>query len=138
MRFDIIRIVSELRGGILNNKERMLCFRKKLPSNFYSKLEDSIKLIVNNVPELEEIYLFGSVARNDYKWDSDIDLAVITQKPLNDHALRGMIIDELDWPSKQGIRADVIFRYNGFIGVSPTFEELYERDKKLVWRRYDI
>ena len=121
----------------MTNEERLESLKKEMATRFWSKIEQSLGLIIKSVPGLEAVYLFGSVARREPKWDSDVDLAVITKEPLTDHYVRGMIIDELDWPNEDGVRADVIFRTEDFVGGSPTFETLYNRDKELIWRKSD-
>lgn len=116
------------------NLIRLQKFKEDLNPRFYKKLVQSIDYIVQTIPDVVEIYLFGSCARNETKWDSDIDIAIITKEPITDHELRGNIECSLEEESEDGVTADVIFRYVGFKGHNKTFETLFEQDKKLVWR----
>ena len=106
-----------------------------LPYKFYDKIIHSIDFIVGTVETSEQIYLFGSCARCEAKWDSDIDLAVISKFPISDHYLRGYVIDTLDEESEFGVRADVIFRTHDMVDISKTFKEVFEQDKILLWER---
>ena len=80
-----------------------------LPTKYIRKIEESLDCILKEVPDVREVYLFGSCARGDYKWNSDVDIAVITDETITDHALRGNVSCALDEYSEEGVRADVIF-----------------------------
>lgn len=107
-----------------------------LPKRFQDKLQKDLDYLINrDIPGLLQICLFGSVARGDYKWNSDLDLAIITESPLVDHSLRGEIIDQLDDPIG-GVSSDVVFRIvNNNDSLSTTFDKLYERDKVVLWEK---
>ena len=119
---------------MLDNETRI----EALPERFRIKLQKDLKyLIERGIPGLEQICLFGSVARGDYKWDSDLDLAIVTRKPLIDHYLRGEIVDVLD-ESLDGVSTDVVFRVsNGNESLSGTFDYLFEKDKLVLWERFN-
>lgn len=108
-----------------------------LPTKYIRKIEESLDCILKEVPDVREVYLFGSCARGDYKWNSDVDIAVITDETITDHALRGNVSCALDEYSEEGVRADVIFRTPTMHDISPTFLELFNKDKKLIWRKTD-
>lgn len=110
-------------------------FKNKLPERFFNRLVHSVEYLVETVPDLEEIYLFGSCARGDVKWSSDVDLAVITKNAVTDHALRGTVIFTLDEPDSTGTRTDVIFRTPDMQDGSITFQKLFDQDKILVWKK---
>lgn len=118
-------------GGI-----QMTFKKEKLPARFQNKIEtDLAYLLGRDIPGLVQICLFGSVARGDYKWDSDIDLAIITEAPLTDHSLRGEIIDVLD-EELDGVSTDIVFRTkDNNKSLSNTFDKLYERDKVILWEK---
>gem|GEM_PF-1785510 len=108
----------------------------KLPERFRTKLQKDVHyLLGKEIPGLFQICLFGSVARGDYKWDSDLDIAIVTEEPLTDHYLRGEIIDVLD-DDIDGVSTDVVFRVrNRNQSLSRTFDVLFERDKVVLWQK---
>lgn len=109
---------------------------KELPERFQVKIASDLEYLTNrSIPGLVEICLFGSVARGDYKWNSDLDIAVITEKPLTDCSLRGEIVDTLD-EELNGVSSDVVFRVkNNNQSLSKIFDKLYERDKNVLWEK---
>lgn len=107
---------------------------RPLPDRFKEKLQKDVEFILSkDIPGLEKIYLFGSCARGDFSWDSDLDIAVITNQLFTDHYLRGEISDVLE--ELEGLSTDVIFRTDEDCGVSSIFNVLFNQDKKLIWRR---
>jgi len=50
----------------------------------YKKALDEVKKIQKKYPEIEKILLFGSRARDDHKYNSDIDLCVFAPKEFED------------------------------------------------------
>jgi len=122
-----------MRGKMDDKNMEML--REKLPLKFYEKIMDSLVFILDNVSQAEQIYLFGSCARLEPRWDSDIDIAIITEETLTDHYLRGYVSCVLDEYSEKGVRADVIFRTPQMSDISPTFKRIFEKDKVLLWER---
>lgn len=113
--------------------ENMQMLKDNLPTKFYDKIVTSVDFIVQEVAAADQIYLFGSCARLEPKWDSDIDLAIITEETVTDHYLRGYVIDTLDMESELGVTADAIFRTPHMHDISKTFKELFEQDKVLLW-----
>lgn len=67
-----------------------------------------VDYIVKVVPDVEEIYLFGSCARGEAKWNSDVDIAIVTEERITDRTLRGTVQCELEWLNEDGVKADVI------------------------------
>ncbi len=63
------------------------------------KLKFQLVLIFNKYPDVEKVVLFGSRARGDYKYNSDIDLCIFGEK-LNHLTLAkiNMDISELNTP----------------------------------------
>lgn len=109
--------------------------KNNLPTKFYDKIATSVNFIMGEVHAADRIYLFGSCARLEPRWNSDIDLAIITEEPVTDHYLRGYVIDTLDMESESGVAADVIFRTPQMQDISKTFKEVFEQDKILLWER---
>lgn len=73
-----------------------------------AKLEQDLKyLLEKNIPGLTKVYLFGSCARGEVRSTSDLDLAVVTEKKLEDRMLVADIRWTLDEPVK-GVRTDVV------------------------------
>ena len=108
-----------------------------LPDRFKRKLDTDLNYLLHvGIPGLEQICLFGSVARGDYKWNSDLDLAIVTTEPLRDHTLRGEISGTLDLPI-EGVTTDVVFRVlkNNNNSMSRVFDQVYERDKVILWKK---
>ena len=108
--------------------------KNKLPKRFQDKIDKDLNYLLNkDIPGLIQICLFGSLARGDYKWDSDVDLALVTEEPLTDHYLRGEIIDILDDRDFNGVSTDVVFRTKNNDSLSRTFDKVFERDKVILW-----
>ncbi len=107
-----------------------------LPIRFQTKLQRDVEYILGkSIPGLVQICLFGSVARGDYKWNSDLDIAIVTEEPFTDHYLRGEIVDVLD-DTVNGVSTDVVFRVKeNNQSLSRTFDILYERDKVVLWQK---
>lgn len=108
----------------------------KLPERFQIKLHRDLQyLLSKDIPGLVQICLFGSVARGDYGWNSDLDIAIVTDKALTNHYLRGEIVDVLE-DAVDGVSTDVVFRVrDGNHSLSRTFDVLYERDKVVLWQK---
>lgn len=116
-------------------KNNLIILQENLPNRFYNKIIHDLDFIIGlEIPFLKEIYLFGSCARFEQKYDSDVDLAIITEKPLKDHYLRGMILDCLDYELEE-VSTDVIFRSSDSDGYSNLFNKEFERDKMLLWKK---
>lgn len=78
-----------------------------IPDRFKSRLNAVVSDIVMDVPEAEEIVLFGSCARGTLNALSDIDLLVITKHEVA-RDVRGDIRSHAD-EKVNGVRADVVF-----------------------------
>ncbi|MFU0826429.1 MAG: hypothetical protein ACFWTJ_02670 [Lachnoclostridium sp.] len=80
----------------------------ELPSRFQEKLNMDIRTILNSgVPDITNIILFGSCARGEVKITSDLDLLVLTKKPV-DRALRGELRASCDEPYRN-VTTDLVF-----------------------------
>ena len=108
---------------------------EKIPERSRKKIVHDVEYLTGrDIPGLQEICLFGSVARGDYKWNSDIDLAIITKRAITDHVLRGEVLDELD-EEIDGVSSDVVFRTLNTHSLSKTFDAAFERDKVVLWKQ---
>lgn len=68
-----------------------------LPQRFVKDIHSVIDILSTNIEHhLVEIILFGSCARGELKTGSDIDLLIITDKPIDTHEERGRIRDLVD------------------------------------------
>ena len=103
-----------------------------LPSRFVVKLEQDLQyLLEKNIPGLTKVYLFGSCARGEVRSTSDLDLAVVTKKKLEDRVLAADIRWTLDEPV-EGVRTDVVYMNEETPREPSVFQNLFERDKKLI------
>lgn len=116
-------------GGSVNiYKEKY----EHLPGRFVAKLEHDLHyLIEKNIPGLTKVYLFGSCARGEVRSTSDLDLAVVTKKKLEDRMLAADIRWTLDEPI-DGIRTDVVYMNEEHPMEPSVFRNMYERDKILI------
>ena len=48
-----------------------------------SLVQTALSVLVAEVPELRAVYVFGSFASGRYRSDSDMDLAILTDRPLD-------------------------------------------------------
>lgn len=79
-----------------------------LPALYRKKLCFDLETIFqSNLPELKQIILFGSCARNQVRVGSDIDLLILTEHPVK-QAVRGDLASELAEP-REGIVTDLVF-----------------------------
>ena len=103
---------------------------------FVDKLRDTFLALMKNKEALgiEEIWLFGSVARGDCNANSDIDIMVITNKKPKDTSL---MIEELD------LRDDCYFPKVDIVVRSPKgiasndyyFNEIVRKEKIILWKK---
>ena len=103
-----------------------------LPSRFVVKLEQDLQyLLEKNIPGLTKVYLFGSCARGEVRSTSDLDLAIVTEKKLEDRMLAADIRWTLDEPL-EGIRTDVIYMNEEHTSEPSVFHNMFEKDRKLI------
>lgn len=117
-----------LRKKIIIHKENY----EFLPERFIAKIEQDIEFLVNtDIPELKKIYLFGSCARGEVRSTSDIDLLILTRHKIADRALAADVRWTLDEP-KAGVRTDVVYKNEESEKMNTVFDNLVEKDKKLI------
>lgn len=79
-----------------------------LPSRFREKLCYDLEQIFQRKPEgLQAVVLFGSCARNQMTVASDLDLLILTEKPLGQD-VRGELSSDLA-EQKKGVATDLVF-----------------------------
>ena len=81
------------------------------------RIDDFVKKSIERYGEgIEEIFLFGSVARGDYKEDSDIDILVVTNGERYD-MLRKL----------SGMSFDLMLKYKDYISVKTLSIEEFKK-----------
>ncbi len=107
-------------------------------TRFIDKLKDTFLSLMENKDMLaiEEVWLFGSVARGDCNANSDIDIMVITSNNPRDTSL---MIEELD------LRDDCYFPKVDIVVRSPKgissndyyFNEIVRKERIILWKKGD-
>lgn len=112
-----------------------------LPTRFMDRLLEVLPGIIDIArPVASEVTLFGSAARNDTGYQSDIDIMIVVPDSLAQER-RGLVSlyvasditdDTVD------LVVQVVVRTESFLN-SPTdmFSIWYHRDKKVLWRKED-
>lgn len=76
---------------------------KNVEENFLSRKQAVLELIVSYQVQFQEVGIFGSYARDDYKAGSDIDFCIITEERPS-RTISGSLREEAEL-----IGADIIF-----------------------------
>lgn len=71
-----------------------MCVTETVAEHFAKKVSQMLEIINNSCIEYDQVGVFGSYARNDYKSTSDIDFCIITNE--TDRYLRGFLRDEAE------------------------------------------
>lgn len=95
-------------------------------------------IILNDVPDVAQIILFGSYARGDARRDSDIDFLILTNREYERKEKLKTLAD-LRWDIAQaGYNADVLLKdkikYSEDI-LCPTIFRVINREGKILWRK---
>ena len=105
---------------------------KHLPKRFVNKIDSDINFIIHeNIPFLKKIYLFGSCARGDVRNSSDVDLLIVTEKPLTDRTLAAQIRWTLD-DDLCGIKTDVVYMTEDTIQQNSAFHRIINSEKVMI------
>jgi predicted nucleotidyltransferase len=101
-------------------------------------INDIVSLVLNRVPRSRAIYLFGSYARGMARSDSDIDIAILTDEPLeraqkletlgglwHDAAAKGYSIDFILKPAQD-------FEDEKSL---PTMSRVISQEGKILWQK---
>lgn len=103
-----------------------------LPKRFAEKIECDLRFLMNaGIPKLKKVYIFGSCARGEVRSTSDVDLLILTEQKIEDRELAADIRWTLDEP-RQGVRTDVVYKNEQSENADTVFENVVNRDKKLV------
>ena len=115
-------------GSVILYKEQY----EHLPERFVAKLEHDLQYLLHQeIPGLRKVYLFGSCARGEVRSTSDLDLAVVTEKKVEDRMLMADIRWTLDEPM-EGVRTDIVYLNEETPSEPSVFHNMLERDKKLI------
>lgn len=101
---------------------------------FREKIEIALNELVKHAEEIciDSVWLFGSLARNDYRYNSDIDLLVmVRENPRRaSRKIEDLDIDDINFPSidfvvktPESLESDVYL-----------FNDYVKRDRILLWR----
>lgn len=105
---------------------------------FKKKIFDTLETILDNEEKLklEEVWLFGSVAREEATYNSDIDLLVITSGKSKEVSF---IIEDLDIRDDVNFpHVDVVVRTYKELGDPYfVFNEEVKRDKITLWKKVE-
>ncbi len=104
---------------------------------FKNKIKEVSNILVENALDLEmdELWLFGSVARGDYTATSDVDLLVLTSsKQEHKISLKVEFLElrnDVDYPN-----VDIIVRNKSSLQKENDylFNKLVKKDKIILWR----
>lgn len=90
-------------------------------------------------PYIEKVYLYGSCARQEERWDSDIDLCIILKESVKDiprysplmHIMKGILSDE----DIDSVEVDAkIFIGDEWKTSKTLFCENLRKDGKIIWQ----
>lgn len=106
-----------------------------LPSRFENKLRRDLLVIEKSqIPGITEVRIFGSGATGKLRASSDLDLLILTEKPVKERVLRAEISEQLDmeW---DGVSTDCVFyTMESFQTGQDTFSKELRRDSIIVWK----
>ena len=103
--------------------------------SFFSKskrilISEKIKQLVKEIATLQYIVLFGSYARGEETLTSDMDILVITEKPM-ERVLRGELCSKLEEE-----RIDLVFyTLEQFKGSDCLFVNQIKQEGIILWKR---
>lgn len=107
--------------------------QSRLPTRYKEKLIFDLKTIFQiSVPGISRIVLFGSCARNELRAGSDLDLLILTLRPVP-RELRGELCGILA-EEKNGIATDLIFYTEEEFGRSDCrLVQEIRKDGRILW-----
>ncbi|OHD57644.1 MAG: hypothetical protein A2Y33_06300 [Spirochaetes bacterium GWF1_51_8] len=100
---------------------------------------DSIKVtIVSNLPGVKKIVLFGSYAKNTASDDSDIDIAILTELPV-DRREKLSALSSIRWVfGLKGYKTDIIVKTEAEYEEEktlPSLSSVIAREGKVLWTK---
>ena len=107
--------------------------QSRLPTRYKEKLIFDLKTIFQiSVPGISRIVLFGSCARNELRAGSDLDLLILTLRPVP-RELRGELCGILA-EEKNGIATDLVFYTEEEFGRSDCrLVQEIRKDGRILW-----
>lgn len=110
--------------------------KTKIPYKFARVVKKGVELIVNlNIDQINEISLFGSCSRGECRYNSDIDLLVITKGDRLNRNITGFIRGELEYADDTDVTTDVIFYdIDVFDRSKERIVDNIKRDKIVLWK----
>lgn len=109
-------------------------------NNMYTELQikSLSDLIIGKLPDVNEIILFGSYAKGANNSESDLDLAILTNKSI-DRKIKLKKLAELRFElAKKGISADLLVKelsvYKNEINL-PTLSKVISREGRTLWKK---
>ena len=110
--------------------------KTKVPNKFARVVKKGVEFIVNlNIEQIDEISLFGSCSRGECRYNSDIDLIVITKGDRLNRSVTRFIRGELEYIDETDVTTDVIFYdIDVFNRSKERIVDNIKRDKIVLWR----
>ncbi|MDE6888625.1 MAG: nucleotidyltransferase domain-containing protein [Eubacterium sp.] len=84
-------------------------------------------------PYIRSVYLYGSCARLQQTFDSDVDLFLFLDREMPDHLIREMRLDVI--PHYSLPEVEIKYSKNDEFSSSYQFNQNLERDARLIWER---
>ncbi len=95
-------------------------------------------IVLQDIPDVEKIILFGSYATADANEKSDIDLTVLTSKNMDWKQRNDVLNQVYNHTSQKGYPVDIILKteeaFNSDINL-PTLSRKIQREGKLLWKK---
>lgn len=98
-------------------------------------MDQAIKKLVEEFSEyIKEIYLYGSCARGEQKFSSEVDLFVRVKENTPSRVLRKMRIEAM--PDEENLpEVDLKFTSGESFSQSYRFNENIKKEGKLIWKK---
>lgn len=99
----------------------------------YIKLDDILKQLkefFKKIPEIKEVYLFGSVAKGDYLPWSDIDLLILSEDPQKVRQVVSSFLNEIF--VNEGVLISAIFDNINRMSLS---SKHFKKEGRLFWAK---
>jgi predicted nucleotidyltransferase len=108
----------------------------KIPGKFAAVIKEDIDIIVNlNFPQIVEISLFGSCSRGECRYNSDVDLLIVTRGDKLSRYNTGFIRGEVEYVDKSMVSTDVVFYDEDVLNNSTLrIAANIRRDKIILWK----
>lgn len=109
----------------------------KIPYKFASIIKKDVNFLVNlELGQIDEISLFGSCSRGECRYNSDIDLLVITNGERLSRNTTGFIRGELEYIDDTNVTTDVVFYDRDvFNNSKECIVDNMKRDRIVLWRK---